>query len=68
MAETGALDINRGAIMAVITLDSELVGGGAPVFLARSREEQEKIALYLSRILPGGIHDLENGVMVIVRH
>ena len=68
MAETGAADINRGAILAAITLDPELVREGTPIFLARSREEQERIAIYLSRILPGGVHDLENGVMIIVRH
>jgi len=55
-------------ILAVIAQDSQLVFGGAPVFIASSQEEQEKIALYLSRILNGMIHDVGNGVLVIVNH
>ncbi len=57
-----------GAVLAVITLDPELVAGGAPIFIACSREEQIKIALVLSRILKGMVHDLENGVLIIVKH
>lgn len=59
---------DKETVLAAITLDHELVKEGAPIFLARDRAEQEKLALYLSRILNGGIHDLENGVMIIVRH
>lgn len=54
-------------ILAVITQDPQLVGG-APVFIASSQEEQERIALYLSRVLDGMVHDLGNGVFVIVNH
>ena len=56
------------AIMAVITIESGLVAGGAPVFMARDHAEQEKIALYLSRVLDGMVHDLGNGVLIIVNH
>ncbi len=56
-------------ILAVITLKPELVaGGGAPVFIAANREEQEKVAFYLSRIMDAMVHDLDNGVMVNVGH
>lgn len=56
-------------ILAVITLDPELVrGGGAPVFAARDRMEQDRIATYLSRITGGVVHDLENGVYILVKH
>lgn len=56
-------------ILAVITLKPELVaGGGATVFIAANREEQEKVAFYLSRIMDAMVHDLDNGVMVIVGH
>ncbi len=56
-------------ILAIITQDKEKVyGAGAPVFLAISQEEQDKIALYLARITEGVIHDLENGVYVLVKH
>ncbi|MGB4563734.1 MAG: hypothetical protein WBJ00_02995 [Dethiobacteria bacterium] len=56
-------------ILAIITREAGLVsGGGAPVFMARDKEEQEKIALYLTRITGGVIHDLENGVYILVKH
>lgn len=56
-------------ILAVITLDAALVGsGGAPVFIARDRGEQDRIATYLARITEGVVHDLENGVYILVKH
>ncbi len=56
-------------ILAVITLDPALVGsGGAPVFVARDRAEQDRIATYLARITEGVVHDLENGVYILVKH
>ncbi len=56
-------------IIAVITEDKTLVGGGgAPIFYASSAEEKERLALYLSRVTRGMVHDLANGVYVIVRH
>lgn len=55
-------------ILAVITREPTLVGGGAPIFLARSEAEQERIAKYLARITEGVVHDLENGVYVLVKH
>jgi hypothetical protein len=64
------LDIEtKKTILAVITLKPGLVaGGGAPIFIASSREEQEKIAFYLSRIMDAMVHDLDNGVMIVVGH
>lgn len=56
------------AIMAVITTDPGLAAGGAPIFVTRTREEQENVALYLSRVLNGMVHDLGNGVLIIVNH
>ena len=56
-------------VLAVIALKPEKVkGGGAPIFIAEDSAEQEKIALNLSRVLNGAIHDLENGVFLIVGH
>ncbi|NLA27826.1 MAG: hypothetical protein GX878_10580 [Firmicutes bacterium] len=56
-------------ILAVITLDPSLVGaGGAPVFIARDIAEQDRIATYLARITSGVVHDLENGVYILVKH
>lgn len=60
---------DKKTILAVITLDEKKVrGGGAPVFLTKDQKELEKISLYLSRVLNGAIHDLENGVYIIVKH
>ena len=62
------IDISK-LILAIITEDSQLVsGGGAPVFIASTTEEKEQMALNLSRILGGMIHDLGNGVFFIVKH
>lgn len=55
-------------ILAVITLNKELVSGGAPIFFARDEEELEKVAGYLSKILDAMVHDLGNGSYIVVRH
>ncbi len=56
-------------ILAIITTKPEKVsGGGTPVFIAQTNEEQDKIALILARVTEGVIHDLENGVYLLVRH
>lgn len=60
-----------GTIIATIALNEareKVSGGGAPIFFAENREEQEKLSLLLSRILKGMAHDLENGVYIIIRH
>lgn len=56
-------------LLAIITINPESVkGAGCPVFLATDEEQQQKISLLLARILAGDVHDLENGVYVIVKH
>jgi hypothetical protein len=55
-------------ILAVVTTDMNKVKGGTPIFYAKDEQELEKLALYLSKILFGMAHDLENGIYVIVRH
>lgn len=55
-------------ILAAVTLDKELVAGGVPIFLARDEEERERISMYLGRSLEGVVHDLENGVYIVVKH
>lgn len=61
----------RGNILAVIVTrcaKEKVWGGGAPIFLVEDEEEQQKLGLTFSRMLDAMAHDLENGVMVIVRH
>ncbi|MEN6461718.1 MAG: hypothetical protein ABFC94_10155 [Syntrophomonas sp.] len=56
-------------LLAIITINPENVrGGGCPIFIATDEEQQQKISLLLSRILGGIVHDLENGVYLIVKH
>lgn len=59
---------NTGTILAIITMNKEIVGGGAPIFFAENEEDQHRLVLYLSRIMKAMVHDLENGVYVLVRH
>lgn len=55
-------------ILAVVTVDREKVGGGAPIFFAETEEDMQKVAFLLEKILDGMAHDLKNGTMIIVRH
>lgn len=55
-------------IVAVVTTEKDKVGGGAPIFYAASKEEMSRLTLYLAKMTKGMVHDLENGVCVIVRH
>ncbi len=41
---------------------------GVPAFLALSNEERQKKALRLGRILEGVVHDLGDGVLIVVKH
>ncbi|HEY8414883.1 MAG TPA: hypothetical protein VIK99_03825 [Thermaerobacter sp.] len=60
----------RKSILAIVTTDRERVaaGAGAPVFHARDEDEAQQTAFLLSRILDAMVHDLENGVLILVRH
>ena len=61
-------DIRLQAIIATDSSREKIMPGGAPVFLSASSEEQQKLALLLSRILDTGVYDLENGLLVLVKH
>lgn len=55
-------------ILAAVVLDENKVSGDSPIFLAANAEEQQRTSLLLARILGGVVHDLENGVYIIVKH
>ena len=58
-------------IIAIVVLTDEknkVGGGGAPIFYAANKSEQEKISMLLARITLAMVHDLENGVKLIVKH
>lgn len=54
-------------ILAAVCIDPNKVGG-CPLFLAANPEEQQRTSLLLARIMGGIVHDLENGVYIIVKH
>lgn len=57
------------AILAIITLNDEhVLPGGVPIFVAKNEEEQQRTAFLLEKILDGIAHDLENGILIIVKH
>jgi hypothetical protein len=55
-------------ILAAIALDHNKVRGECPIFPVTSAEEQQRTSLLLARVLGGSVHDLENGVYIIVKH
>lgn len=55
------------AVMCAVADDLSKVSG-VPAFLARDDQARQKKALYLSRILEGVVHDLGDGVLIVVKH
>lgn len=55
-------------ILAIVTEDKEKVLGSVPIFIAKNDQEAQRLCIYLSNILKGMTHDLDNGVYVIVKH
>ena len=57
-------------ILAAVTTDeyADKVQGSVAVFIADNEAEQQRTAMLLARIMRGMSHDLENGVMIVVRH
>jgi len=55
-------------IAAVVALQSEQVAGGAPIFVTKSKEEQQQIAFTLEKILDAAAHELDNGTIILVHH
>lgn len=55
-------------ILAVVTTDLAKVSGTGSLFVVANTEEMQRTSLLLARILGGVVHDLENGVYIIVKH
>ena len=56
------------SILAIVTVNKDIVlDGGIPTFLAKDKEEQEKISSELGRTLGGNIYGLSNGVIIITQ-
>lgn len=55
-------------ILAMVTLDEGLLAkSNVATFVADNKEEQEKIASELGRVLGGNIYGLSNGVVIITQ-
>ncbi|MFW6389953.1 MAG: capping complex subunit for YIEGIA [Halanaerobiales bacterium] len=61
---------NTEGILAIITLfdKKEKVAGGAPIFYADNKQEMEEISMLLARLTLGMVHDLGNGINIIIKH
>lgn len=55
-------------IVAVVALDGHVQSGGAPAFIVDSKEEQEKMAFTLEKIMDATVHDLGSGLYILVDH
>ena len=55
-------------ILAVVTMDKERVGGGAPIFIVDNTKQQQEVSFSLEKILDATAHDLKNGTMILVKH
>lgn len=56
-------------ILAVVAVDRSYVGAaGAPLFLAENREEAQRKADRIARILDAMVHDLGDDTFMVVRH
>ncbi len=54
-------------VLCAITDDFAKVAG-VPVFIARDEQARQQKARYLGRILQGAVHDLGDGVLIVVKH
>lgn len=53
-------------MFAIVTTDKEaVIGGMAPVFVAKDENERDRIAMWISRITNGIVHDLHNGTVFL---
>ncbi|MNY79719.1 hypothetical protein D3C86_2204780 [compost metagenome] len=55
-------------IMAIVTIEKDRVGGGAPIFVVDQEEELQRLSFLLEKTLDANAHDLKNGTMILVKH
>ncbi len=55
-------------IAAIIALQANNVGGGAPIFVAETKEQQQQVAFTLEKILDAAAHELNDGIIILVHH
>jgi hypothetical protein len=56
-------------LVSVITTDKGNVGGGAPIFYAKDREDLQKVSHLLEKVLDCAAHEVHEDLFIIVdRH
>ncbi|MEC9488946.1 MAG: hypothetical protein UMV23_05650 [Halanaerobium sp.] len=59
------------SILAVVVTraqQNKVSAGGAPLFICDSREELEEVTMLLARLTMSMVHDLRNGVYILIKH
>ncbi|QJD82402.1 capping complex subunit for YIEGIA [Cohnella herbarum] len=54
-------------IVGVVTTNRQKVGGGSPIFFANDREELQKIAHLLEKIMDCAAHLIDEDLFIIVK-
>ncbi|MFW6238325.1 MAG: capping complex subunit for YIEGIA [Halanaerobiales bacterium] len=64
------IDINNRIIAVVTEIENKekVNGGGVPFFFTENEDETEEISMLLARVTLGMVHDLGNGVKVVIKH
>lgn len=62
------MSLVKKSILAIVTTSSELVGGGAPIFIVKDEEEIQQKIFLLENILNAMAHELDKSTYVMVRH
>jgi hypothetical protein len=56
-------------IAGIITTDRNNIGGGSPIFYAKDREDLQKVAHLLEKVLDCAAHEVHEDLFIIVdRH
>lgn len=55
-------------IAAIVVIDPNQVAGGAPIFIAKDKQDLQQLAFSLEKILDSAAHDLKNGTIILVKH
>lgn len=63
------MDINDAILAIVVKEDKESkVGGGAPIFVAEDDEELEQMSMLISRLTMSMVHEISDGVRILIKH
>ena len=55
-------------LKAAVTYNADNVNGAIPIFITSNEKEAEKVAERLGKILQSVVHNLGNGIYIIVKH